>query len=139
MSPFWSKWFTPKKPAHLRTGEWGEREAERLLKKKGFKILARNVRFGNDGELDLVIRSKTTLIFVEVKTRKDETFGRPASAIDKQKKKNLRSAARTYMKRLRRPPERFRFDVVEVIGTPDTGLTDIRHVIGAFPIGGGFA
>ena len=119
---------------HLRTGAWGERMAAKHLRRKGYKILARNVRFGNEGELDLVIRSRTTLVFIEVKTRKNEDFGRPGAAVDRGKTKALRRAARAYLKRLRAKPKHYRFDLVEVVGTPETGLREIRHLEGAITV-----
>ncbi|MDP2991221.1 MAG: YraN family protein, partial [Kiritimatiellota bacterium] len=62
------------------TGPWGEAQAERTLRQKGYAILGRRVRVGRRDELDLVARDGEVLVFVEVKTRKAEMFGRPGEA-----------------------------------------------------------
>lgn len=62
---------------NLETGEWGEKQAERMLKRKGYRILGRRVRVGTRDEIDLVARDGATLVFVEVKTRKSEDLAGP--------------------------------------------------------------
>jgi putative endonuclease len=114
------------------TGAWGERQAEGLLRREGFRIVGRRVRFGGRDELDLVARKDGVLVFVEVKTRANEDFGRPAEAIDRGKRHSLSRAAVRYMTRLRRKPELFRFDVVEVVGRRGDGKAEIRHIENAF-------
>jgi len=59
------------------TGIWGENQAEEFLKAKGYKILGQRVRIGDRDELDLVARDGKILVFVEVKTRGSQDFGRP--------------------------------------------------------------
>ena len=121
-------------PEHLRSGKWGETEAVKFLKKKGFRILGRRVRVGRRDELDIVARHDDCLVFVEVKTRRSEAFGRPAASVDHRKRASLSRAAVRYLKRLRKKPEYYRFDVVEVIGHPDNGLEEIRHLESAFSL-----
>ena len=120
-------------PEHLRTGQWGEEQAERFLKQLGWRILGRRVRLGRD-ELDLVARAGEVLVFVEVKTRGSEDFGRPASAVDAGKRHSLSRAAVHYLKKLRERPNYFRFDVIEVIGAEEQGTPRIRHIENAFPL-----
>lgn len=128
----WWPWTKKKNlPEHLKTGEWGEEVAERFLKKKGFKILGRRVHLDRD-ELDIVARSGEVLVFVEVKTRKNEAFGRAASAVDRGKRASLSRAAVHYLRKLREKPDYFRFDVVEVIGEMNAGDPEIRHIENAF-------
>jgi putative endonuclease len=121
-------------PSHLETGKWGEKQAERLLKRKGFKILGRRVRVGRRDEIDLVVRDGESLVFVEVKTREGEVFGRPVSAVDAKKRHVLSRAAVRYLQRLKYPPVCFRFDVVEVVGTPRTRDPLLRHIENAFTL-----
>ena len=135
----WS-WFTslwPRRatalPEHLRAGLWGEEQAERFLKKLGWRILGRRVRIGRD-ELDLVARAGEVLVFVEGKTRGSEDFGRPFSAVDRGKRHSLSRAAVHYLKKLRERPAFFRFDVIEVIGAAEAGAPHIRHIENAFPL-----
>jgi len=128
-------WATDTRPAHLQTGEWGEDVAARFLKQAGYKILGRNVRFGNREELDIVMRNEKVLIFVEVKTRSSDTT-RPAAAVNRTKRKALRRAAKSYMARLKdRRNLIYRFDIVEVVGSPDADEEPvIRHLKHAFHI-----
>jgi Holliday junction resolvase-like predicted endonuclease len=65
------------------------------------------------------------LVFVEVKTRKNEDFGRPISSVNKAKRHRLSRAAVGYLKRQKPPPDYFRFEVIEVIGEPDMGPTEV--------------
>jgi putative endonuclease len=120
-------------PGHLATGVWGEREAEQFLAAKGYSILSRRFRVTLRDEVDLVARDGEILVFVEVKTRKTETYGRPLSAVDRRKRHVLSRAAVRYLGRLRKPVN-FRFDVVEVIGSRDTGNPLVRHIENAFTL-----
>ena len=117
---------------HLETGEWGEKIAERFLKKNGLKMLGRRVRLGSRDEIDLVARDGEELVFVEVKTRKTEDFGRPASAVDREKRHALSRAAMRYLKAIGQPRVCFRFDVVEVVGSTGDTAPIVRHVENAF-------
>lgn len=120
-----------KLPAHLALGRWGEEQAAKALRREGLAILERNVRFGPREELDAVAYEKETetLVFVETRTRAGEAFGRPVETVDKKKRANVSRAAKSYLRRLRRKPKYFRFDVVEVVGTPDAGIPPVvRHL-----------
>ena len=125
---------SPDTADHPSTGYWGEAQAERTLRQKGYAILGRRVRVGRRDELDLIARDGAVLVFVEVKTRKSETFGRPNAAVNRAKRHYLSRAAVRYLKHLQDPPDAFRFDVVEVIGTMDTPAPLIRHIENAFPL-----
>ncbi len=122
-------------PEHLKTGVWGEQVAADVLKRNGYKILGQRVRIGTRDELDLVARDGECLVFVEVKTRGSEMYGRPFSSVDRKKRHTLSRGAIRYLQRLKNPRVSFRFDVVEVIGHPDaTTPPEIRHIRNAFPL-----
>ena len=121
-------------PAHLKTGRWGERQAVRLLKTKHHKLLGQRVRVGKHDEIDIITEHHGTLIFVEVKTRRNEKFGRPFSSVNPEKRKHLSRAAVSYLKRKKIKPEFIRFDVVEVIGEPGGDAPEMRHIENAFPL-----
>lgn len=116
------------------TGEWGEREAERFLRRNGYRILGRRVRVGGRDEIDLVARDGQALVFVEVKTRRNENFGRPLTAVNRKKRHATSRAAVRYIRSLGRPRVCFRFDVVEVIGECGRPGAEVRHVENAFPL-----
>jgi len=134
----WKKTKTGKEQAHLRAGEWGEKQAARMLDRKGYRILGQRVRVGTRDELDIVARHGEVLVFVEVKTRKEEEYGRPIASVNRLKRHSLSRAAIRYMKQLRAKPDYFRFDVVEIVGSEDSADPVIRHVENAFTLDGGY-
>src|SRR6266446_6198986 len=85
----WRSRFLPSKAGHLRLGARGEELAARYLRRHGFKILYRNFRGRQGGEIDLVCRDRDTLVFVEVKTRTSEDFGRPLEAVNRPKQRRI--------------------------------------------------
>jgi putative endonuclease len=117
-------------------GLWGERQAERALRRKGYKILGRRVKMAKGDEIDLVARDGETLVFVEVKSRASEAFGRPLSAVDRRKRRAMSRAVVHYLRKLGFPRVCFRCDVVEVIGSDDGGTCEVRHVEDAFKLDG---
>jgi len=118
------------RPLHLRYGELGEREARKHLRRKGLKFLTANFRSGR-GEIDLICRDRDCLVFVEVKTRSSEEWVRPAAAVDKERRQRLTRAALDYLRLLRNPQVKIRFDIVEVILT-DGVITEVRHLPNTF-------
>lgn len=117
------------------SGLWGEEKASIYLKSIGYKVLDARVRFGAREEIDIVARHDERLVFVEVKTRKSEDFGRPLSAVDRKKRDLLSRAAVRYLKKLKDPHVYFRFDVIEVIGSPESDAEPkITHIEDAFQL-----
>jgi putative endonuclease len=119
------------KPAHLRRGEIGENAAKRHLKKLGLKFLAANFR-SKRGEIDLVFRDDDCLVFVEVKTRSDESWTRPAAAVNARKKKLLSQTALDYLRLLKDPQVKIRFDIVEALLDENEEVCEIRHLPNTF-------
>ena len=101
------------------SGLLGERQAARYLKKQGMRIVARRYRTAH-GEIDLIAREKDTLVFVEVKSRPRGLIGDGVRAVNSEKKRHLRYAAKAYLSE--NPCERVRFDVVEITAA------GIRHI-----------
>jgi putative endonuclease len=120
------------KPEHLRRGELGERAAKKFLQKQGLKFLAANFRSGR-GEIDLIFRDDDCLAFVEVKTRSSEDWTRPAAAVDARKRRLLSQTALDYLRRLKNPEVKIRFDIVEVL-LADGDMCEIRHLPNTFAL-----
>jgi putative endonuclease len=96
-------------PAHLATGEYGEREALFYLRKMGYIVVARRWNSAKLwGDIDLVAWDGRWLCFVEVKTRSGRDAMPAESAVDGEKQDMLRRMARAY---LRVFPEKLRADV----------------------------
>jgi len=135
---WFSTWFR-QEASHLKTGRWGEKKAEKFIKESGYKILGRRVRCGKHDEIDLIARyGDDTMVFVEVKTRKSEAYGRPAAAVNRDKRRKLSRAAVTFLQKRKLRPPYIRFDIIEVIGMPDGGAPEIRHIENAFTMEGGY-
>ena len=120
----------PGKPLHLRHGELGERAARTHLRRQGLKFLTANFR-SKRGEIDLVFRDQDCLVFVEVKTRSSEDWVRPAAAVDARKRRLLTLTALDYLRRLKNPPIKVRFDIVEVLLQSGT-VREVRHLPNTF-------
>jgi putative endonuclease len=118
------------KPAHLRYGELGERAARRHLKRQGLKFLTANFRTER-GEIDLIFRDSDCLVFVEVKTRSSEEWVRPAAAVDAERRRRLTRAALDYLRLLRNPKVKLRFDIVEVL-LEEGAVRQVRHLANSF-------
>ncbi len=130
--------FGQKEAPHLRLGRWGEKVAERNLKKQGLHILGRRVRVGKHDEIDLLAREGALLVIIEVKTRAKEGLRPVRDAVDVEKQIRLNRAGLAYARTCTPRPEGLRFDIVEVIGTPDTPPVHVRHLPGAFGLHHGF-
>jgi putative endonuclease len=121
------------KSVHLRRGAHGEKLACRFLRRNGYKILYRNFKGRSGGEIDIVCRDNDTLVFVEVKTRTREDFGRPVAAVDRQKQKRISRGGLAWLRMLDNPDILFRFDVVEVI-VADDAKPRLELIKNAFPL-----
>jgi putative endonuclease len=118
------------RPEHLRRGELGERAAKKFLSRQGLKFLTANFRSAR-GEIDLVFRDADCLVFTEVKTRSSEDWTRPASAVDEERRRRLSHCALDYLRLLKNPPVKIRFDIVEVL-LADGAVRELRHLPNTF-------
>jgi putative endonuclease len=101
-----------------RLGKLGEDLAAEYLHQAGYVILERNFRTPL-GEIDLIARHQDRVVFVEVKTRRHQSFGTPQEAVTTQKLARLHKLASYYLKarHLGTPP--VRFDVVAITWNPE--------------------
>ena len=79
-----------------RLGDSGERHARRHLEAKGYAFVAANWRCPG-GELDLIMRDRDEVVFVEVKTRHGEQMGRAEEAVSAAKGRRLLAAAEWFL------------------------------------------
>lgn len=118
-----------KMPHHLEQGRKGECLARRYLEKKGYEIVATNWRHRR-AEVDIIARQSSWLVFVEVKTRANATFGRPEDFVTPAKERMLAGAAFAYIAETDYRGE-VRFDVIGVV-LPLDGTPVITHLEDAF-------
>lgn len=117
-------------------GRIGEDAVAKRYAEMGFSVVARNLHLSHN-EIDLILQNETHLVFVEVKTRHTAPstptrFGRPAAAINKEKRARMRKAAEDY---LREHPTHLqpRLDVAEVYMTKLPDGTDTVTEIKLYP------
>jgi len=109
----------------------GENLAVTFLKKKGYRIIARNYKTFF-GEVDIIAQDGNTIVFTEVKTRTDELFGRPFEAVNKKKRHKMKNVALLYMKGIERNVA-VRFDVISIFYR-ENGEKEIEHIMDAFEV-----
>ena len=133
LSSRWRSRFSISRPRHLRLGTQGENLACRFLRKNGYRVLYRNFKGRTGGEIDVICRDRDTLVFVEVKTRTREDFGRPLDSVDREKRKRISRGGLAWLRLLGDPDILFRFDVVEVLIAEGTEPR-IEHLQNAFSL-----
>ena len=106
-------------------GEAGERTARDYLVSRGAHILEMNYRRPS-GEIDIIARMKKTILFVEVKRRSSQRFGRPAEAVNAAKQAHIVRTAMLYLQEKHLEDAPVRFDIIEILPG------EIRHIENAF-------
>ena len=81
----------------------------------------------------MIFRDADCLVFAEVKTRSSEEWTRPAAAVDARKRRLLSLTALDYLRLLKNPRVKFRFDIVEVL-LAEGAVREIRHLPNSFPL-----
>lgn len=117
-------------------GDRGERLAAKFLKRQGMRVIARQHR-SRLGEIDLIALDAGCVVFIEVKTRRSHSAGRPEESVTWAKQRQLTRLALEYLKRRRWLGTRSsRFDVVAVTWPADRSKPEIVHFRNAFqPVG----
>lgn len=124
---------------HCAAGRRGEEQALAFLTAKGYRLVARNFRHRR-GELDLILDAPDgTLVFVEVKSNRGLSAGRPLERIDGRKVRRLQRLAQRYCALEGQEDRDMRFDVVGVDLPAEGGAPGIEHIEAAFlPDGAGY-
>lgn len=112
-------------------GRRGEAVAATWLWTQGCRVLWRNYRGPDGGEVDIVCRHRDVLAFVEVKTRTGTAFGRPAQAVTPEKQALILRGASAWLRLLGGPDIPWRCDVVEVLLIPGN-KPQVNWIQGAF-------
>jgi putative endonuclease len=110
-------------------GAIAENSVAHYLTKRGYQVIGKNVTYPF-GELDLVLRHQQTLVFCEVKYRKNQFYGAPFEAVTRAKQKKIILAAKAYLQKHHTSLPACRFDVVSLSG--DLSNPVIEHIEDAF-------
>jgi len=122
-------------PADKRgVGSLGEDLAVQFLVSAGFPILERNFRC-KGGEIDIVALDpgNKSLVFVEVKTRRDLSYGAPQLAVTPFKQRQISKAALTWLAKKKMIESNARFDVIAIVLSSD-GRHKVDHIVNAFDL-----
>lgn len=111
--------------AHNELGKWGEDIAAAYLEKNGYVIIERDWKSGHI-DLDIIAREGSTLVIVEVKTRRNRLFGNPEEAVDFRKRHSLQSAINHYVKS-HRTSNKVRIDIISIVGMMGS-TPEIDHI-----------
>jgi len=112
-------------------GREGEKIAELYLKRKGYKLVARNYRCPV-GEIDLIVLDRRVIVFVEVKTRTDHGFGTPLEAVEFRKQRKMIQAAEYFLSAKKLHEREARFDVVGISWPQREPV--VEHIENAFEL-----
>ena len=109
----------------------GEAAAEVFLKERGYRIISRGWRptSWKRGEIDLIAELGNEVVFIEVKTRINRSYGRPEEAVDWRKRRQLRLLAWYWLKEHKAHGRSYRIDVIGITWGKGTAL--VRHLINA--------
>lgn len=110
-------------------GQQGEQIIESYLSEKGYEILERNYQ-KKTGEIDLIAKSpeKDEIVFIEVKTRKTGTYGRPEEAVDQRKLKKIEKTALFWLNENRKTDILWRIDVLALELQGGIKITHLENV-----------
>ena len=112
-----------------KIGKFGEDEAEKYLRKKGYKILERNFNCRR-GEIDIIALDKDEIVFIEIKARASLKYGYPSEAVTKYKLKHIYKTAEYYLYTRKLQNQNTRIDVIEVyIKNNNVIINHLKQVI----------
>jgi putative endonuclease len=121
----------PGRPDPRRSlGDAGEELAAAWYTEAGYRVVARKWRCA-DGEIDLVVARPGLVVFCEVKTRRDDTYGAPFEAVTIAKQRRLRGLAARWLREHPQPGAHLRFDVASV-DAPRGSRSALDVIEGAF-------
>jgi putative endonuclease len=111
----WIRDTIPGTARRLPYGERSEHLAARHLRWRGYRIIARNFKAAG-AEIDIIVKDRDTIVFVEVKARMSDGFGPPELAVDDRKQERIRRAAEFFANRYHTSERPIRFDIIAISG-----------------------
>ena len=114
----------------IERGKWGEALALVFLKKKGYTVVTEGYR-SRFGEIDLIVKNREFLVFVEVKLRKSAKFALAREYVGYEKQRKLRATANLWLASHQTHLQP-RFDVIEIYKPNETATPQIVHIENAF-------
>ena len=122
------------KDTRKQTGDKGEEIAAAFLTARGYRVLERNFRC-KGAEVDIIAREggSSCMVFVEVKTRRDLSYGVPQLAVTPFKQRQISKAALSWITRHRQHDQNARFDVIAILLDP-AGNHQVEHIVNAFEL-----
>jgi putative endonuclease len=112
-------------------GSEGESLAAQFLREQGYKIVLHNYKT-RIGEIDIIAKDGETIVFVEVKTRSDDTFCEPYESVNTAKRQKIKNVASLYLQKQKKEYPA-RFDVISIT-CQKNGKKVIRHIMDAFEV-----
>lgn len=107
-------------------GNMGEDLACEYLLKNGYQILERNKHFSKLCEIDIIAKFKNTVVFVEVKTRKTNSFGTPLEAITKTKYHNIKTGVLSYLQENK--IKKYQIDAIGITLKPELKIEHLKDI-----------
>ena len=109
----------------IQLGKFGEKIAEKYLKSKGYKIIAKNF-YSREGEIDLICQKNGIVFFVEVKTRTNQNFGWPEEAVTDQKLEKIAAAGEKYLTENKVDCE-WQIDIISIMIDKSRKKAQVKH------------
>lgn len=113
---------------NIQKGKLGETIACEYLKKHGYKIITKNWHYSKNAEIDIVAEDNSTLVFIEVKTRKSLDYGHPFEAIDRKKLEKIHLAILGYLASLNKKYKSYRLDGIAITGLESPVIEHIKNI-----------
>lgn len=108
-------------------GVWGEAIAAKHLTQLGYALRERNWRYGH-GELDIIAQRGDTIVFVEVRTRRSDAYGRPQETISARKRSKLIATAQAYLDAHGLEDVQWQIDVIAIELDKRNAASRIEHI-----------
>jgi putative endonuclease len=109
-----------------RFGSNAEVYAVSHLERQGYRLLERNYRC-RAGEVDAVLMDRDTIVFLEVRARRGDSYGTPEESITAKKAQHLAATAETFLEANGCTDANWRVDLVALEASQDGKLTRLRH------------